>query len=188
MWEVGGGGVMDTNENVRGPIDVVRIRARSMAVAGAAFTLPLAPYSVMAIELRRSGGPVVMDAGTDAGPAVDVPVVGRDVPRPEVDVPVVGRDVPRPEVDVPAVEVDVPVVAVDAPAPGRDAVVIGVDVPPASSDAGPTEVPQPVSQGCGCAVPGSPAPMDQMRWFLVVSLLVVMAALRPGRARGRSSR
>ncbi|MBP6830628.1 MAG: hypothetical protein KA978_07570 [Deltaproteobacteria bacterium] len=188
VWEVGGGGVMDTNENVRGPIDVVRIRARSMAVAGAAFTLPLAPYSVMAIELRRSGGPVVMDAGTDAGPAVDVPVVGRDVPRPEVDVPVVGRDVPRPEVDVPAVEVDVPVVAVDAPAPGRDAVVIGVDVPPASSDAGPTEVPQPVSQGCGCAVPGSPAPMDQMRWFLVVSLLVVMAALRPGRARGRSSR
>jgi len=195
VWEVGGGGVMDTNENVRGPIDVVRIRARSMAVGGAAFTLPLAPYSVTAIELRRSGGPVVMDAGTDAGPAVDVPVVGRDVPtpprdvpRPEVDVPVVGRDVPRPEVDAPAVTVDVPAVTVDAPAPGGDAVLIGVDVPPASSDAGSAEVPQAVSQGCGCAVPGSPAPIDSMRWFIVVSLLVAMAALRPGRARARSSR
>lgn len=181
VWEVGGGGVMDTNENVRGPIDVVRIRARSVAVSGAAFTLPLAPYSVTAIELRRSGGPVVADAGTDAGPAVDVPVVGMDVPRPAVDVPAVGRDVPRPTVDVPVVMVDAPVV-------GRDAVVIGVDVPPASSDVGPTEAPQAASQGCGCAVPGSPAPMDQVRWFIVVSLLVVMAALRPGRARGRSSR
>lgn len=186
-WEVGGGGVMDTNENVRGPIDVVRIRARSVAVDGAAFTLPLAPYSVTAIELRRSGGPVVSDAGTDAGPAVDVPAVGRDVPRPEVDVPAVGRDVPRPEVDVPAVAVDAPAVAVDARAPGSDAVVIGVDVPTASSDAGSTEAPQAVSQGCGCAVPGSPAPLDPMRWFIVVSLLVVMAALRPGRARERSA-
>lgn len=188
VWEVGGGGVMDTNENVRGPIDVVRIRARSMAVGGATFTLPLAPYSVTAIELRRSGGPVVADAGTDAGPAVDVPVVARDVPRPEVDVPAVGRDVPRPEVDVPGVAVDAPAVTVDAPAPGRDAVVIGVDVPTASSDGGSTEAPQAVSQGCGCAVPGEPAPLHPLRRFVVVSLLVVMAALRPGRARGRSSR
>lgn len=198
VWEVGGGGVMDTNENVRGPIDVVRIRARSMAVGGAAFTLPLAPYSVTAMELRRRAGPVVVDAGTDAGPTVDATVVERDVQRPELDVPIAERDVQRPEVDVSPVDApsgqrdvqrpEVDVSPVDAPPVAADASVIGLDVPPPSSDAGTTEPPQASSQGCGCAVPGDAAPLEHLRAFIVVSLLLVMAALRPGRARRRSAR
>jgi alpha-N-arabinofuranosidase len=82
VWEVGGGGLLDTNENVRGPVDAVRVRAREVDVAGAAFTLALAPYSVTAVELRRREAPA-MDAGaatTDApAPRVDAPAdVARD--------------------------------------------------------------------------------------------------------------
>ncbi len=168
VWEVGGGGLMDTNENVFGPIDVVRTRSRDLTVGGAAFTLPLAPYSVTAIELRRSGGPVVMDAGTDAGPVVDVPTT-RDVPTTPVDapatrdVPTTATDVPTTRPDVPAAERDVPTTATDVPTTRPDArvgspdsSVVGVDVPAQTSDApaptsdtGPTE-----SSASGCAVPG----------------------------------
>lgn len=94
VWEVGGAGLMDTNENVRGPIDAVRIRSREMTVAGSAFTLPLSPYSVTAIELRRSGGVAPMDAGVDAGPGVDAPAPPRDAPAPPRDVPAPPRDAP----------------------------------------------------------------------------------------------
>jgi hypothetical protein len=120
VWEVGGGGLLDTNENVRGPIDVVRTRTREIDVAGASFTLALAPYSVMAIELRRREAPVVMDAGpapTDAPmPRSDATMdVGRDVTSDAgqdartIDV---GRDVPAIDVgrDVPAIDVAGPVV------------------------------------------------------------------------------
>ncbi len=78
VWEVGGGGLMDTNENVRGPIDVVRIRNREVDVAGARFTLPLAPYSVTAIEFRRRG------ATLDGGVPVDVPQARPDVATADV--------------------------------------------------------------------------------------------------------
>ena len=111
VWEVGGGGLLDTNENVRGPIDVVRTRTREIDVAGASFTLALAPYSVMAIELRRREAPVVMDAGpapTDAPmPRSDATMdVGRDVTSDA------GQDARTIDVgrDVPAIDVAGPVV------------------------------------------------------------------------------
>lgn len=75
VWEVGGGALADTNENVRGPIDAVRIRSRDIDVAGPRFTLPLAPYSVTAIELRRR------TATLDAGTSLDVPPSRPDAPR-----------------------------------------------------------------------------------------------------------
>ncbi len=68
VWEVGGGALTDTNENVRGPIDAVRIRNREVDVAGARFTLPLAPYSVTAIELRRRGATLDGGASADVSP------------------------------------------------------------------------------------------------------------------------
>lgn len=124
-WEVGGGGLMDTNENVRGPVDVVRIRPREVDVSGARFNLALAPYSVTAVELRRRGAPT-LDAGVDGGAVVDVPAARLDVAR--TDAPAVDRPA---AVDAGVTE-DLSPVAVDAggcsTAPGRQhgALVVGL--------------------------------------------------------------
>ena len=148
---------MDTNENVRGPIDVVRIRSRDMMVGGAAFTLPLAPYSVTAIELRRSGGPVATDAGTDAGTAADVPATTRDVPMTAMDVPTTMRDVPMRAVDVPTTMRDVPITAVDV---------------------GEMEAPRSEVPGCGCAVVRDGGLPGRGAWLVGAWLLAAMFARR----------
>ena len=178
VWEVGGAGLMDTNENVSGPIDAVRISSREMAVAGAAFTLPLAPYSVTAIELRRSGGPGPMDAGTDAGPAADVPAPPRDV--------LPGGDVPDAAPDSAAVRMDVPDAALDSPAVRMDVPDASSDVPARTSDA-PRETLRPEAPGCGCAVARGRSLPGRGAWGVGAALLLAVIARRGGRSTPASS-